>query len=120
MSHIETVARRKVGGAPEWECFRLERIGAERDTLVEGGIPRTITRGNRRGQKTWKGGSAQKAVVTGAEIDAEHARYELDTGMCGDCFGRGYVCYGWSIEHGSKSKPCPRCFGRGKSKDRED
>lgn len=113
MNHMETVARRKVGGSEDWEYCRWERIGEGRDMIVEGGIPRLLKSGPRKGQKTWKDQPTQKAVVTGDEMDAEHARYETDTGHCGDCFGRGQVLSRWSKANGLETKTCPRCGGIG-------
>lgn len=113
MNHMEAVARRKVGGAAEWEYCRWERIGEGRDMIVEGGIPRLLKSGPLKGQKTWQGQPTQKAVVTGAEIDAEHARYEAETGKCGDCGGKWQVFARWSKANGTETKTCPRCGGTG-------
>ena len=109
MNHFESVARRKVGGEPEWECCRWERIGEGRDMLIEGGIPRLLKSGPRKGMKTWQGQNTQKAVVTGEEIEAEHSRYEAETGNCGDCFGKGNVFARWSMANGTETKACSRC-----------
>jgi len=113
MNHMEAVARRKVGGADDWQYCRWERIGEGRDMIVEGGIPRTLKSGPRKGERTWRGQPTQKAVVTGDEIDAEHARYEADTGNCGDCFGSGQVFARWSKANGIEKKTCQRCGGTG-------
>lgn len=119
MDHLGAVARRKVGGAPEWEYFRWERIGEGRDFIVEGGIPRLLKTGPRKGSKTWRDSKTQKAVVTEAEIVAEHARYEADTGNCGDCGGEGEVFKSWHKDHGATMQPCKRCAGTGKAPNAE-
>lgn len=113
MSHLNEVARIKVGAPAEWEVFAWEVIGDTRDLVVIGGVPRLLKRGPRKGQKTWDG-PRQSAVVTRAELDAEHARYESATGNCGDCLGGGEVFAGWSAKDGTKMKPCHRCAGSGK------
>ena len=112
INHLTEVARRKVGAPSEWEVFAWEMIGDTNDFVVTGGIPRLLTRGPRKGQKTWDGPS-QKAVVTQSELHAEHARYELATGKCGDCFGSGEVFAGWSVSEGTRMKSCRRCGGSG-------
>lgn len=114
MDHMNEVARRKVNGPEGWEICGWERLGDGRDFVVEGGVPRLLTRGPRKGHKRWDG-PRLKTVVTGAEIDAEHARYEADTGNCGDCGGTGEVLAGWSAKDGTKLEPCPRCGATGKT-----
>ena len=119
MDHLGTVARRKVGGSPEWEYFKWERVGEGRDFIVEGGIPRLLKSGPRKGEKTWKDCACQKTIVSGAEIDAEHARYEAETGKCGDCGGTGEVFSSWRAGEGTKMKPCKRCNATGKTPNAE-
>lgn len=114
MNHMEGVARRKVGGTDQWEACKWKRIGEGNDFLLAGGVPRLRTKGKNKGSKTWDG-PLQEAVVTGAEFDAEHARYEADTGNCGDCGGSGEVLKRWSVESGAEMKVCPRCNGTRKS-----
>jgi hypothetical protein len=112
MNHMEPVARRKAGGNEAWEVCAWERVGKD-GVIVEGGIPRVLKSGPRKGKKTWRDMPTQKVVVTVAEIDAEHARYEADTGTCGDCFGKGRVFARWSQANGVEMKECGRCKGTG-------
>lgn len=114
MSHLDEVARRKVSGPEGWEVCGWERIGGGDDLVVDGGVPRMLKSGPRKGKKTWRDVPVQKAVVTRAELDAEHARYEAETGKCGDCFGKGEVFASWSTAYGTKFRECPRCGGTGK------
>jgi hypothetical protein len=115
MKHLNSVAKRKVSGPDEWEWCKWERIGEGNDFVVEGGVPRLLKSGPRKGEKTWKGVETQKTVVTDAEIKAEHARYEQDTGNCGDCMGSGRVFARWSADNGEDYKPCSRCGSTGKA-----
>jgi len=110
MNHMNAVAKRKVGGTEGWEICAWERIGDGRDFVVEGGVPRLLKQGPRKGRKTWDG-PRQKTVVT---IDAEHARYEEETGNCGDCGGTREAFQSWSAKDGVKMKVCSRCAGTGK------
>lgn len=114
MDHMNEVARRKVNGPVGWEIFRWERIGSGMDFVVEGGVPRLLTRGPRKGQKTWDG-DRSKTVVAETEIAAELERYETKTGNCGDCGGTGAVFAGWSEKEGTRTRPCRRCGATGKS-----
>ncbi len=112
MNHMETVARRKAGGSDAWEFCAWESVG-EGGMIVEGGIPRLLKAGPRKGKKTWRDMPTQKVVVTAAEIDVEHARYEAETGKCGDCFGNGQKFARWSQANGVELKECGPCKGTG-------
>lgn len=114
MSHLDEVAKRKVSGPDGWEVYGWERVGS--DLLVEGGVPRLLKAGPRKGQKTWRDVPVQKAVVTSAELTAEHDRYEAETGKCGDCYGKGEVFASWSATEGTKYRQCQRCGGTGTTK----
>lgn len=113
MSHLDELARRKVAGPEGWEVCGWERVGGGNDLIVEGGVPRLLKAGPKKGKKTWRDVPTQKVVVTGAELEAEHARYEEQTGKCGDCYGHGEVFASWSVAEGTKYRPCKRCGGTG-------
>ena len=108
---IEVVARKKLNPAPEWEYFAWERIGETDDLIVTGGVPRLMTRGPRKGKKTWDG-ARDKVVVTRAEIDAAHLAYESETGKCFKCTD-GQAWCGWSAADGHRYKDCSRCNATG-------
>jgi hypothetical protein len=114
MSHLDTIGRRKVSGPEDWEVCAWERIGDGNDLVVEGGVPRLLKVGPRKGKKTWRDVPLQKAVVTRDELEAEGARYEAETGNCGDCYGKGDVFAGWSSAAGTEYRTCGRCNGSGK------
>jgi hypothetical protein len=48
-------------------------------------------------------------VVTDADVKAEYARYEEETGNCGDCYGKGKKVAGWHHIEGARYKPCVKC-----------
>lgn len=106
-------SRRKVAGPEGWEVCAWERIGDGNDLVVTGGVPRLLKTGPRKGKPTWRDVPTQKAVVTGAEIEAEKARYEEQTGKCSDCMGKGEVFANWSAADGVKHRRCKRCDGTG-------
>lgn len=113
MSHMDEVARRKVSGPEGWAVCAWERIGDGNDLVVTGGVPRVLKAGPRKGKPTWRDVPTQNAVVTEAEIEAEKARYEADTGKCGDCYGKGEVFASWDHIEGVKHRKCGRCGGSG-------
>lgn len=109
---IATVSREKLGMPIEWECYKWEKIGTTDDVLVTGGLPRLITRGPRKGRKTWDGAGA-KVVVTQGEIEAAKLAYEAETNRCHRCGGDGQEWCGWSAAEGNRYKPCTRCNATG-------
>jgi hypothetical protein len=114
MSHLDTIAKRKVSGPEGWVVCGWKLIGDGNDLVVEGGVPRLLKAGPNKGSNTWRDVSVQKAVVTGEELKAEHARYEADTGKCGDCYGKGEGFASWHHVEGTKYGKCKRCGGTGK------
>jgi hypothetical protein len=109
-AHIDTVAIRKAA-IEGWEPYRYQAIGSD-GSLITGGIPRILTRGPRKGKKTWDGKGTQ-VVVTKAEIDAEKVRYTVETGNCPECYGTGEIFASWHHERGTTYKPCPHCNATG-------
>lgn len=109
--HTDAVAIRK-SGIVGWEPFAWEVIGTD-GMLITGGVPRHLTRGPRKGQKTWRGSKSSKVVVTRTEVDCEEARYMAETGNCGKCYGIGRVMVGWSVAEGEKYSACKACGGKG-------
>ncbi|AOZ11101.1 hypothetical protein [Cupriavidus malaysiensis] len=68
IEHFHTIAARK-SGVTGWEPYAYERIG---DALVmKGGVPRILTAGPRKGDKTWDRATATQVVVTDFEADQE-------------------------------------------------
>ncbi|MGF6212385.1 hypothetical protein [Comamonas sp. 4034] len=118
---MQIVAREKLGEkAKDWQIFRWERIGDGNDFVVGFGQTRLKTSGKNKGETTWRGIDGRqlphgKVVVTGAEMDAARAKYETDTGHCGECGGTGQAWCGWSAAEGTKYRTCHRCNGTGKA-----
>lgn len=110
MHHMDTVAKQKAGGIEGWEPWFYERITG--GLIIKGGVPRLITRGSRKGKKTWDKGSSQTVLVSFDDIDRERQRYEAETGRCGECYGEARVVIA-AGSCGTKYKPCPECNGTG-------
>ena len=110
-------AERKAGVAG-WKWFKVETVGDGREPafLVEGGIPRILQAGKRKGKETWKGQPTSRVVVTYEEREAEAARYEATTGKCRQCAGSGQQLIGSHVTQGNTYGTCRRCAGKGAPK----
>lgn len=111
--HMNTVAARKAGDIPGWEPWFYERVGG--GLIIKGGIPRLISKGPRKGKKTWDPKESQTVVVTPEEVEREYQRYEAETGKCGECFGDGKVVASAGVS-GTTYRECKVCGGSGKAK----
>ena len=112
---LNVVARKKLGQPQEWRWCKFEMIGDTYDCVVEGGVPRVLKSGERKGQPTWRDCALTKCVVTQAEHDQAKADYETETGKCNACAGSGLWLSGWSADAGNRFKPCQRCGATGKA-----
>ncbi|MBI6948770.1 hypothetical protein [Pseudomonas koreensis] len=112
---LNVVARKKLGQSEEWRWCKFEMIGDTDDCLVEGGIPRLLQSGKRKGQPTWHDSKLTKCVVTKAEHDQAKVDYEAETGKCCKCAGSGLWLSGWGVDTGNRFKPCVRCGATGKA-----
>ena len=115
VNHHESVARRKVNGSPAWRLCKWELIGETRDVLIHGSVPGTFVSGPRKGQAKWMQ-PFDASVVTHEETVVEFARYELETGNCGDCGGDTRIMSGWSSDTGTRYIPCKRWAATGKAR----
>lgn len=113
MNFYESIAKRKLGiESTDWMWCNLQRIGPDA-TKVEGGIPKTITRGKRKGKPSWRGIALETCIVTDAEVKVEQAAYEATTGNCWECGGEKQVVKSWHHIDGVTYTPCRRCGGTG-------
>jgi len=102
--HATVVARNKLGLSDDWQIYAFDRIDDTDATKVKLGIPTKL--GN--GDIVW-GEKERLAVITEAEVAAEFARYEAETGNCGMCLGEKEIFARWHYKDGFTTKPCPRC-----------
>lgn len=108
----EEIARRKLGVSPEWRWCSLKAIGPD-GTLIEGGVPRLLKSGKRKGRNTWRDAILQSCIVTDAEVSAERSSYEDRTGNCWECQGTKQVFHSWTSTEGASYRECRRCDGAG-------
>lgn len=121
MRHINAVAIRKCG-IEGFTPYAYERLGGTQDIIsgkaadimITLGKERILTRGPRKGQKTWDTKDSVRVVVTYDEAKAERQRYEAETGNCGECFGTGQEWCVWSAAEGNRHRQCRVCLGTGK------
>lgn len=113
MHFHEVIARRKLGQPAEWQACVLERVGPDALRL-EGGVPRPLKTGNRKGRLTWRDCTITTCVVTDEEVLREQAAYEADTGNCAGCQGERQVPWSWHHIEGTKYRDCSKCNGTGK------
>lgn len=83
---VEETARHKLGN-PEW-CYKTSTSAGD-DFILEGGVPRTLTRGPNKGSRSFKGVQLNTIVVTREELDNFEEEWSRRTGYCKDCQGRG-------------------------------
>lgn len=101
--HLTAIAISK-SGIEGWEPFYWRAV-SKSGFLVRGGIPRPITQGPRRGQKTWRDVATTTVALTRADFDKAKAQYIADTGNCPFCVGTGR----------SGPSKCRPCAGSGKA-----
>lgn len=109
LTHCETAAIKSVG-IDGWEPCIFE--AACNGILIRGGVPAV----SKSGKKKWPARkNMQTVVVSYDDAKAEYARFELETGKCGDCYGEGKRVVGWNHIDGNKFAPCRKCKGTGKA-----
>lgn len=76
ISHINEVAifkeKKNLISIEGWEPYKFERIGE--DFLVTGGPSRVLTRGPRKGEKTWRGSIKSQVLVSKKDIECYFAK----------------------------------------------
>lgn len=105
---MSLAGRKKLGFPDSWRWIEAEAITG--GTLLTGGI---VTYKENGDAKFPKSADQQKVFITKDDIDKEKGLYEEQTGKCWRCEGTGDWVYGWSIDEGSKKKPCSRCEATG-------
>ena len=101
IDHTLNIARRKAGRPTavcrSWECLGVPTHGIRVELADDA--------------ETWP--NRQMVLVDKTEMDAEPARYETETGKCGECGGDGNEWRGWSKDGGHRWRTCRRCNGAG-------
>lgn len=108
--HMDVVAKRKAGNIDGWVPWFYRR--EEGGLIIKGGVPTLVTRGPTKGRRRWNTKESQTVVVSDEDIEREHARYEAETGKCGDCFGEKKQVVGAGTS-GTTYRKCKRCNGSG-------
>jgi len=103
IDHAGNVALRKVGNPPGFTVCGWT-------ALDDGGTLYRMKFNPKPGKWT---GDEKLACVLQSELDAEHARYETETGNCFRCDGSGQEWAGWDHKEGNRYRPCRRCNATG-------
>ena len=70
--------------------------------------------GPRKGQPNWRTAENRETrYITWPEFRAFEDEWSRETGKCNDCMGSGEVFAGWSIDTGTRMKPCAKCEATG-------
>lgn len=109
VTHLESAAIRAVG-IEGWEPCIFESV--HNGLLIRGGIP-TVSKSGKKKWPTQK--NMEIVVITDADVKAEYARYETETGNCGDCYGERKRVIGWNYITGNRFAPCAKCKETGKA-----
>lgn len=106
---LNIVARKKLGVGEDWRWCKWEVVGD--DLIVEGGVPRELKSGSRKGMPTWRDSALTRLIVSKVEIEQAKAAYEAESGNCFECAGSSLEWAGWSAEAGNRYRQCRRCSG---------
>lgn len=115
INFMESAAREKVNMPETWHAsiFARKLDGF----LITGAVCDEVYKsGPRKGEPKWATRDKNTEIpvyITRKELDDYQSRWETQTGLCGECKGRGEVFYRWTKEDGSFYKPCPKCGGTG-------
>jgi hypothetical protein len=111
IDHGRNVASRKINAPAGFQWFAWEVVGD--GVLMTGCVSTgTVTRGPNKGRPRYDG-ERVKCFVSRREVAEEEARFERETGKCGNCGGDGQEFARWSAAHGTEWRTCRRCEGTG-------
>ena len=109
IDHGGNCALRKIGTPEGWTVYAWEALddGSVLYRMALEKPPRED------GCRKWNTDQGKAVAVSKAEVDAEYARYEAETGNCGECGGMGERWVGWNRDTGHKYAQCGICGGTG-------
>lgn len=109
--YAEVVAREKVG-ITNWKAYLWRVLDRNSGIFwLKGGVPKKIQIGKRKGENNWRGVPTNVVYVTKQECEAAYAKYEADTGNCGECLGGGKILRSAHINGTRIYDACPKCSG---------
>ncbi|MCM2310305.1 MAG: hypothetical protein NDI84_02780 [Steroidobacteraceae bacterium] len=117
-------AREILGMPPEWGGYQFEAIGRSSVSTqakllrVKGAVAPLTTKGKNKGRPNWRKAdkaTEREAFFTPAEHDEWCRQWEIRTGNCSQCMGKGEVFARWHVTEGTTYKPCKACDATGKA-----
>ena len=123
VNFMEEHARELLGMPPEWQAFRFEAKGPVNTPTddgkficVTGAVTPTVTQGKRRGCPNWRKRDKETEMTVTIPL-IKHREWERNwettNNKCFRCQGHGQEMAGWSVDEGTKYRPCPRCKATG-------
>ena len=109
IDHGGNCALRKIGNPEGWTIYAWESLD-DGSVLYRMALERPP---GADGCRKWNTDQGKAVAVSQAEVAAEYARYEDETGKCGECGGHGERWVGWNRDTGHKYAPCGKCGGSG-------
>ncbi len=109
--HLFEAARKKLGLDESFKWSFAKSLSND-IMQIEFAQRRPLKSGPRKGQEVAKP-PFHKTYITTAEGEKEQARYEAETGNCGECMGEKQNVIAWHRDRGNTYEPCKRCSGTG-------
>lgn len=105
---------------PDWRVCGMKTLDNNRPGLgiiYEGAVPLgEYTRGPKKGRTKWPSDKdCQTFTVLRSEIEAFHASWEQETGVCAKCLGKGRIAFRIPARGDDDYRTCKRCGGTGKA-----
>ena len=110
--------RRMFNLPPKWQVCGIQTLDKNRPGLgviYEGAVPvGEYKSGPRKGWAKWPPGKdCQTFTVLKSEIDSFRKAWELETGICSECFGKGRTAIRIFARSDEDYRTCKRCDGTG-------
>lgn len=118
---MEIHGREKIEAPAGFVFFFFEKLpktGSIQVIKMIGGVAPPIAKGLRKGEPNWRKmdpSTRREVYLPIEEHKAWVTAWEIKTGLCSRCQGKGETVVSWNIEHGQQWKKCSYCGGTGQS-----
>lgn len=124
----EIMAIRRHSLPANWRLFRWQVLGdwksGERTHYqITGAVcDAKFKSGPRKERYNWakRDKSTERTYTFSFKEEQEFMQlWEVETGLCSRCMGKGGIFHSWSVSDGTKYKQCRACEGTGKAKTKQ-